>query len=110
MLQPRSSKLSSFITNLPVRQSLPTGKGFGGSNLDRDRGVELSLPIASKAISIETSPQPVVTGSKSLLIVEFGKIVCVGLWFWCLLGANFCVNRVGAIANFYTPVAGADRC
>jgi hypothetical protein len=110
MLQPRYSKPSFFITNPPVRQSLPTGKGFGGSNLNLDRDGELVLPRAHPAISIAASPQPVAAQQQSPLLVEFVKIVCLGLWFWCLLGANFCVNCVGAIANVDSQAAGVDRC
>ncbi len=110
MLQPRYSKPSLFITNPPIRQSLPTGKGFGGSNLNLDRDGELVLPLANPVIPIAVCPQPVAAQPQSLLLVEFVKIVGLALWFWCLLGANFCVNCVGAIANVDPQAAGVDRC
>jgi hypothetical protein len=110
MLQPRYSKLSFFIANPPVGQSLPTGTGFGGSNLKLDRDGELVLPLANPAIPIAAYPQPVAPQQQSPLLVEFVKIVCLALWFWCLLGANFCVNCVGAIANVDPQAAGVDRC
>jgi hypothetical protein len=98
MLQPRYFR-SSFIVTRPVRQVLPTGKGFGGSNLaigwDRE---ELVSPLAANSCSGAARPQ-------SPLLVEFTKILCLALWLWCLVGANFCANSVTAIANVYTQDA-----
>jgi hypothetical protein len=98
MLQPRYFR-SSFIVNRPVRQVVPTGKGFGGSNLAivRDRK-ELVAALAASSRSGTARPQ-------SPLLVEFTKILFLGLWLWCLVGANFCANSVTAIANEYTQDA-----
>ena len=98
MLQPRYFR-SSFIINPPVRQVLPTGKGFGGSNfaIVRDRE-ELVSALATGLPSITTQPQ-------SPLVFEFTKILFLALWLWCLVGANFCVNSVTAIANVSTQDA-----
>jgi hypothetical protein len=98
MLQPRYFR-SSFIVNPPVRQVLPTGKGFGGSNLAivRDRE-QLVSALATSAPSVVAQPQ-------SPLVFEFTKILFLGLWLWCLMGANFCANSVTAIANVSTQDA-----
>ncbi|WP_310488438.1 hypothetical protein [Chamaesiphon sp. VAR_69_metabat_338] len=110
MLQPRHSKPSLFISNLPICQSLPTGNGFGGSTLNLDLDWESIWPLANPTPPIVASPQPAIVQQQSPLLVEAVKIICLALWLWCLLGANFCVNCVGAIANVAPQSAGADRC
>jgi hypothetical protein len=109
MLQPRYSKPSFFVGNPPIRRSLPTGKGFGGSNLNLDFDGELALPLLNPALPIAVSPQSVPLPQQSPLLVEVLKIVGLALWLWCLLGANFFVDRVGAIANTAPQAAGTDR-
>jgi hypothetical protein len=98
MLQPRYFR-SSFIVNPPVRQVLPTGKGFGGSNLAivRDRE-ELVSSLAECSSPVAARPQ-------SPLLVELTKILFLALWLWCLVGANFCANSMTAIANVSTQDA-----
>jgi hypothetical protein len=98
MLQPRYFR-SSFIINPPVCQVLPTGKGFGGSNLAivRDREELVS--------ALATCLPPVTTQPQSPLVFKFTKILFLALWLWCLVGANFCVNSVTAIANVSTQDA-----
>jgi hypothetical protein len=110
MLQPRYSKPSCFVGNPPIRRSLPTGKGFGGSNLNLDLDRALALPLLNPALPIAVSPQLVAVQQQSPLLVEVVKIVGLALWLWCLLGANFCVNCVEAIANVTPQSAGTDRC
>jgi hypothetical protein len=104
MLQPRYSKQSSFIANPIVCHSLPTGKGFGGSNLqlDGDR-----FPVAQ----IAPFMAPIAAPQQLPLVAEFGKIVFLAAMFWCLLGINFCVNLIAAISNFDppTPTTSIDR-
>jgi hypothetical protein len=101
MLEPRYSRLSSLATSPITRQTLPTGNGFGGSNLQPDLLPEqlLSVVISSTAISDRSEP---IERPSSPLIIEVGKIFLLGCWLWCSIGANFCLDSVDAIVGFYT--------
>jgi hypothetical protein len=79
MIQPRYSRLSSFAESSLIRQSLPTGNGFGG--------------VADYAI-------PVYIEQPSPFVVEVGKIFVVAIWFWCLIGADFCFSMISTIVRY----------
>jgi hypothetical protein len=109
MLQPRYSKPSVFTSNSPAH-SLPTGKGFGGSNLNLNIDWELVFSSIDTQIPVVVCPQPVPVQQSSPLVVEVLKIISLALWLWCLVGANFCANFIGSISNFAPQAAGTDRC
>jgi hypothetical protein len=100
MLDRRLSRLSSLATSPISHQTLPTGKGFGSSNLQLDRLPErlLSVVISSTAVSDLSIP----VKKSSPLIVEVGKILVLACWLWCSIGANFCLESIGSIASFGT--------
>jgi hypothetical protein len=102
MLQPRSLRSSSFITPL-VRQTLPTGNGFGGSNLKIVRLQELVFPIVNSSLLIADRNLSSSTQQQSPLIIEVGKIFLLALWLWLSIGANFCFTSISSIASFSTP-------
>jgi hypothetical protein len=102
MLQPRLLRSSSFITPL-VRQKLPTGNGFGGSNLNIVRLQELVVPIINSSFLIADRKLSSNTQQQSPLIIEVGKIFLLALWLWCSIGANFCCNIISLIASLSTP-------
>jgi hypothetical protein len=86
------------------KTQLPTGKGFGGSTLSLLPLQELVLPIAIDVESIaDNQTRSISEPPPASLAIEVGKIVVVTLWFWCLLGANFCFDRISSISNFGTP-------
>lgn len=100
MLEPRYSRLSSLATSPISHQVLPTGNGFGRSNLQIDRlpGRVVSVVISSAAISEPSTP----VEKSSLLIIEVGKIFLLACWLWCSIGANFCLDSVSAVVGFGT--------
>jgi hypothetical protein len=102
MLEPRYSRLSSPATNSITRQALATGNGFGGSNLTNERILKevISVVISSTSISDRST---LIERQSSPLIIEVGKIILLACWFWCAIGANFCLNITGAIVDFCTP-------
>jgi hypothetical protein len=102
MLQPHSSGLSQLVTNPLSRTKLPTGKSFGSSTLNVLSLQELVLPIEIEAEEIADRPNEISQSPRSLAIAV-SKIVVVALWFWCLVGANFCFDTINSIANFRTP-------
>lgn len=103
MTQSRYSKLSSLVVSLVVQQILPTGNGFGGSNLNISSEQELVLPVISSSISISGCNVPISTHTNqnsAPLVIEVGKIALLAGWFWCLIAVNFCSDRIVALANF----------
>jgi hypothetical protein len=103
MLQPHSFGLSQLVTSSLSRTKLPTGKSFGSSTLNMVSLPELVLPIAIDSESIVDNTSEIVQQQPRSLAIEVGKIVVVALWFWCLVGANFCADTINSIANFRTP-------
>jgi hypothetical protein len=101
MLEPRYSRLSSLRTSPIARQILPTGNGFGGSNFKSVRFEVVALPVIISSTSILDRSTPIELQSSPLL-VEVGKIFLLACWLWCSIGANFCLNSVGAIVDFCT--------
>jgi hypothetical protein len=97
MLQPRYSRLSSLLTTPLSKQALPTGKGFGGSRLDRTHFKELVFPVVSSSVSIADCSPPISIEQSSPLIIEVGKIFLLALWLWCSIGANFCADSINAL-------------
>jgi hypothetical protein len=104
MLQPYSFRSSQLVTSPIPKTQLPTGKSFGGSKLSLRPLQELVLPLAIDVESIaDNHPRSTAEPQPASLAIEVGKIVAVTLWFWCLLGANFCCDRISSIANVGTP-------
>jgi hypothetical protein len=100
MMHPRFSLLTDLVTSPLVQKPLPTGNGFGGSNLKIDQLSECVFPIVSSSVSFSDCPVPSEIKQSSPLVIEVGKIVLLALWFWCLIGADFCADRIGMIAAF----------
>jgi hypothetical protein len=100
MLQPRYSRLSSFVTMPILKHTLPTGRGFGGSNFNSTQFQSLVFPVVSSAVSLAECPPPISDRQSSALIIEVGKIFLLALWLWCAIGANFCFNSINALAAY----------
>ena len=100
MSQPRYP-ISAFIKPL-VRSALPTGKGFGVSNLNVFRCPELLVPGIDGSVINATDPVSIYTQQSSLSIANIGKIFVLSLWLWCAIGADFCLNSVRAISTYGT--------
>jgi hypothetical protein len=99
MIQPRYPRLSSLAKSSLTSQNIPTGNGFGGSSLSVTQPEELVFSIVTDSISISPYTTPVCVEQPSPLVLEVGKIVVVALWFWCLIGANFCLDSISTIVN-----------
>ncbi len=102
MLHSRLPRLSSVIKNSLSRQTLSTGNGFGGSSLKIAPVQELVFPIVSTSVLLAGSTPSTCVEESSPLVIEVSKIVLLALWFWCLIGANFCFNSISAIVGSYT--------
>ena len=102
MIQPRDSRLSSRSHNPMFRQTLPTGKDFGGSSLKLNQSQELVFSIDSKSVSIAGYPTPVRNQISAPFVIEVSKVVVAAIWFWCLIGANFCFDSVITIVGYGT--------
>ena len=102
MRQPRYSKLSSLEIGASNRKGSPTGRGFGGSDLKLDRLQTSAFPIVSSSVLMSNDLTPVASLQSAPLVVEVGKIVVVTIWFWCLIGANFCFEAIGSIVCYGT--------
>jgi hypothetical protein len=100
MIQPRSSRLSSRSSSPMFRQGFPTGKGFGGSCLKLNQSPELVFSIVSDSVSISDYQAPVYNEPTAPLVVEVGKIILVAIWFWCLIGTNFCFDSINTIRHY----------
>jgi hypothetical protein len=97
MIQPRYPRLSAFGISPVTGRKLSTGNGFGGSNLKISRREELVFSIVSSSVLISDCTPAIVIERSSPLVIEVGKIVVLACWFWCLIGANFCVDSISAI-------------
>ena len=102
MVHSRLPRLSSVIKNSLSRQTLSTGNGFGGSSLKIAPAQELVFPIVSTSVLLADSTPPTCVEESSPLVIEVSKIVVLAFWFWCLIGANFCLNSISSIVGSYT--------
>jgi hypothetical protein len=100
MIQPRYSKLSSLGTGASDKKGLATGKSFGGSDFETSQLQAPMFPIVSSTVLRADDQLPATTLQPSPLVVEAGKIVVVTIWFWCLIGANYCFDLVSSIAGY----------
>jgi hypothetical protein len=100
MIEPRHSRLSSLVKSSLTQNNLPTGSGFGGSSLKLDRSEELVFSIVTDSVSILEYTDPTSIEQPSPLVLEVGKIVIVAIWFWCLIGANFCYDSLSTILRY----------
>lgn len=100
MIQPRYSKLSCLGTGTVVKKRLPTGRGFGGSDLEITQLQTSAFSIVSSTVLRADDQLPVATLQSSPLVIEAGKIIVVMIWFWCLIGANYCFDIINAIAGY----------
>jgi hypothetical protein len=99
MIEPRSSRLRSLSTSDRSQRNLPTGKNFSGSSLSNIQPEKLVFSIVADSISI-SDPALVSIEPQSPLVIEAGKILVVGIWFWCLIGANFCFDSLSTIVRY----------
>ncbi len=100
MKQPRYSKLSSLGICASGKKGLATGKGFGGSDLKISQLQTSAFPIVSSTVLRADDQILAPTLQPSPLVVEAGKIVIVMVWFWCLIGANYCFDLVSSITGY----------
>jgi hypothetical protein len=100
MLEPRYSRLSTLATRTLNHKILPTGKGFGGSNLQREQLTRVVSVVISSATISEQSLQ--IERQSSPLIIEVGKIFLLVCWLWCSIGANFCLASISSVIGTYT--------
>jgi hypothetical protein len=101
MSEPRHPRLSAFATPL-VRSKLPTGNGFGVSNLKVFRCPGLVFPLANNSVMGAEHPVSIRTQQSAPFIVKVGQIFLLVLWLWCAIGADFCFNSVRSIATYGT--------
>ena len=102
MIQRRHATSSTLILSPLVQPKPPTGNGFGCSNLKVERLEASGLPIVSgSTMSVNCAP-PASISPQSPLVVEVGKIALLVLWFWCSIGARFCLNSISTIAGCFT--------
>ena len=115
MREPRYSRLLPVSTSSGIQRNLPTGKNFSGSSLSPIQSDKLVFSIVTDFISIPdpalvSIPQsggyckgkrdPTANEPQSPLIIEAGKILVVAIWFWCLIGANFCLDSFNTIVSY----------
>jgi hypothetical protein len=124
MIEPRSSRLRPLSTSDSIHRNLPTGKSFSGSTLSTIQSEKLVFSIVTNSVSVSEHTivasisqsggyriwrKPAVGTSKrsatandrqSPLVVEAGKILVVAIWFWCLIGANFCFDSLSTIVRY----------
>jgi hypothetical protein len=108
MIEPRSSRLRLRATGAGIQRNLPTGKNFGGSNLSIIQPKKLVFSIVTDSVlvsdhtTIGSIPQSEdhTNEQQSPLVVEAGKILVVAVWFWCLIGANFCFDSLSTIVRY----------
>lgn len=81
-----------------VQAQPPTGIGFGCSNLKIDIQSNVLPIVGSSPISVDCTP-PVSISPQSPLVVEVGKIALLILWFWCSIGARFCLSSIATIVS-----------
>jgi hypothetical protein len=100
MIQPRYSRLSRRSTKTQTRQELPTGSSFGGSSLKATSAAELTFLIEHDSAPVADYQIPVWIEQPSPLVIEAGKIAVIAVWFWCLIGADFCFDLIGTIVSY----------
>ncbi len=116
MIEPRSSRLLPASTGFKIQRNLPTGKSFSGSSLSIIQPDKLVFSIVTDSVSISDHPTiPAIPQSggyckgkrsatanepQSPLVLEAGKILVVAIWFWCLIGANFCFDSISTIFRY----------
>jgi hypothetical protein len=108
MIEPRYSRLLPVSTSSGIQRNLPTGKNFSGSSLRSIQSDKLLFSIVTDSISISdhtalaSIPQSggYTKEQRSPLIIEAGKILIVAIWFWCLIGANFCFDSFSTIVRY----------
>jgi hypothetical protein len=100
MIQPRYSKLSFLGTGTVVKKGLPSGSSFGGSDLKTAQLQTSVFPIVSSTLLRADNQLPVATLQSSPLVIEVGKIIVVMIWFWCLIGANYCIDIINTTAGY----------
>jgi hypothetical protein len=98
MLQHRYSNLSSLESSRRSQQILPTGNGFGGSNLNINQSEQLVFSIVTSSEVIPDCTRSIDGRASSPLVIEAGKIVLLACWLWCSIGASFCSESISAIA------------
>ncbi|WP_310483059.1 hypothetical protein [Chamaesiphon sp. VAR_48_metabat_403] len=101
MSEPLHPRLSAFATPL-VRSALPTGNGFGASNLKMSQCPELVFPLDDSSVMKARSLVSIDTQRSSPLLMKVGQIFVLSLWLWCAIGADFCFNSVRAISTYGT--------
>jgi hypothetical protein len=116
MIDPRSSRLLPVSTGATTQKNLPTGNNFSGSSLSSIQPETSVFSIVTDSVSISDRttipPIPQSRGycegkrdlitneQQSPLVVEAGKILVVAIWFWCLIGANFCFDSLSTIVRY----------
>jgi hypothetical protein len=108
MIEPRSSRLRPLSTSDGIHRNLPTGKSFSGSSLSPIQPEKLVFSIVTDTVSVSdhttlaSIPQSggYANEQQSPLVVEAGKILVVAIWFWCLIGANFCFDSLSTIVRY----------
>ena len=117
MIDPRSSRLLPVETGASTQRNLPTGNNFSGSSLSSIQQETSVFSIVTDSVSIsdhKTIPSIPQSGGycegkrsataneqQSPLVVEAGKILVVAIWFWCLIGANFCFDSLSTIVRYF---------
>jgi hypothetical protein len=101
MIEPRSSRLRPLSTSDRSHCNLPTGKSFSGSSLTIIQPEKLVFSIVTDSVSVSAQTTLPSVEQQSPLVVEAGKILIVGIWFWCLIGANFCFDSLSTIVRYW---------
>jgi hypothetical protein len=108
MIEPRSSRLRPLSTSDSIHRNLPTGKSFSGSSLSTIQPEKLVFSIVTDSVSVSdhatlvSIPQSggYANEQQSPLVIEAGKILVVAIWFWCLIGANFCFDSLSTVVRY----------
>jgi hypothetical protein len=117
MIKPRYSRLLPLSTSTRIQRNLPTGNSFSGSNLSIIQSEKLAFSIVTDAVLISEDPtlasipqsggyckskrSATANEQQSPLVIEAGKILVVAIWFWCLIGANFCLDSLSTIVRYW---------
>jgi hypothetical protein len=108
MIEPRSSRLRPLSTSDSIHRNLPTGKSFSGSSLSTIQPEKLVFSIVPDSVSVSDHTTLVsisqsggyANEQQSPLVIEAGKILVVAIWFWCLIGANFCFDSLSTVVRY----------
>lgn len=103
MRQPHHSRLSPRSKNNEFQRDLPTGSSFGGANFNIIQSEELVFSIVSDSVLIADYTTPVQIEQPSPLVIEVGKIFVSTIWFWCLIGANYCFDSISTVVRYCIP-------